>query len=105
MIERVASLQRTCINGHQTLCLILSNLCGNLFDFGTLRDVSSMSASDWKEINIEYDSPLLKQSARLVVDAVLSKGTKGLDLASAARSWRSLRHLTEIIVAISSSSG
>ena len=77
----------------------------NLFDHGTLRDVGSISAVDWNEIDIEYESPLLKQCARLVTDAILSNGTKGLDLSTAARSWRSLRHLTEVIVAVVTGSG
>ena len=87
------------------LLLILSKLCGNIFEHGTLLEVGSLSAQDWKEVNIEEDSLLLKQSARLITDAILSNGTKGLDLTSAVRSWRSLRHLTEVIVAIVTRSG
>ena len=93
------------MNGHHTLFLILSGLLSNLFDHGTLRDVGSMSSVDWKEIDIDYESPLLKQCARLVTDAILSNGTKGLDLSTAVRSWRLLRHLTEVIVAVTTASG
>ncbi|GKY94790.1 hypothetical protein MPSEU_000444200 [Mayamaea pseudoterrestris] len=104
-VERAASLQRLCVNGRHVSFLIFSNLCGNLFDYGTLRDISSMSAAEWKEIDIEYESPLLKQSARLVTDAILSNGTRGLDLNAAVRSWRSLRHLTEVVVAMTTACG
>lgn len=87
------------------MLLILSSLCGNLFDHGTLRDINTMTTMDWKEIDIDYDSPILKQSARLVTDAILSNGTKGLDMASAVRSWKSLRHLAEVIVAVITANG
>lgn len=93
------------MNGQHVLLLILSSLCGNIFENGTLLEVGSLTAQDWKEVNIEEDSLLLKQSARLITDAILSNGTKGLDLTTAVRSWRSLRHLTEVIVAIVTRSG
>jgi len=93
------------VNGQHVLLLILSSLCGNIFENGTLLEVGSLTAQDWKEVNIEEDSLLLKQSARLITDAILSNGTKGLDLTTAVRSWRSLRHLTEVIVAIVTRSG
>jgi hypothetical protein len=67
--------------------------------------MGSLSAQDWKEVNIEQDHLLLKQSARLVTDSILSNGTKGLDLGAAVRSWRSLRHLAEVIVAVVTKSG
>ncbi len=99
-VETTASLQRVCVNGHDVLLLILSSLCENLFDYGTIHEIGSISKDDWKGINLEADSVLLKQSAKLVTDAILSDGTKGLDLNAAVRSWRSLRHLTEIIVSV-----
>ena len=104
-VENVAALQRVFVNGQHVLLLIMSSLCGNIFEHGTLLDVGSLTAQDWKEMNIDEDSLLLKQSARLITDAILSNGTKGLDLTTAVRSWRSLRHLTEIIVAIVTRSG
>jgi hypothetical protein len=104
-VERVAALQRVFVNGHDVLILILSSLCGNIFEDGTLLEVGSLSAQDWKDVDLEVESLLLKQSARLITDAILSNGTKGLDLTSAVRSWRSLRHLTEVIVAVVTKSG
>jgi hypothetical protein len=87
------------------LLLVLGGLCENIFEDGTLVDIGSLSAQDWKEVDLEQDSLLLKQSAKLVTDAILSNGTKGLDLPTAVRSWRSLRHLTEVIVAVVTESG
>ena len=104
-VENVAALQRVFVNGQHVLLLILSSLCGNIFEHGTLLEVGSLTAQDWKEVNIEEDSLLLKQSARLITDAILSNGTKGLDLTTAVRSWRSLRHLAEVLVAIVTRSG
>jgi hypothetical protein len=98
-------LQRVFVNGHHVLILILSSLCENLFEDGTLLEVGSLSAEDWKDVDLELDSLLLKQSAKLVTDTILSNGTKGLDMTTAVRSWRSLRHLTELIVAIVTKSG
>ena len=86
--------------------MVLSRFCSNLFDNGTILEMGSISAEDWKEVDIEHDSPALKQSARLVTDAILSpQNSKGLDMPSAVRSWRSLRHLTEVIVAVAIKSG
>ena len=94
------------VNGHHVLILILSSLCGNIFEDGTLLEVGSLSAQDWKDVDLDLESLLLKQSAKLITDAILSNGTKkGLDLTSAVRSWRSLRHLTEVIVAVVTKSG
>lgn len=109
-VEKAASLQRVCVNGQDVLLLVLSSLCGNLFDHGTLQDSvnlydSAWSADDWNKVDLEHDSVLLQQSARLVTDAILSNGTKGLDMTSAVRSWRSLRHLAELILAVVTKSG
>lgn len=104
-METAASLQRTCVNGRDVLLLILSGLCADLFDHGTLLEIGSISAQDWKDVDLEQESLPLKQSARLVTDAILSKGTKGLDMTAAVRSWRSLRHLTEVISAVVTSNG
>jgi hypothetical protein len=101
-VERTASLQRTCVNGTDVLLMVLSRFCSNIFDNGTILEIGSISAEDWKDVDLEHDSLPLKQSARLVTSAILSQGTgtKGLDMPSAVRSWRSLRHLTEVIVAV-----
>jgi hypothetical protein len=104
-VEKAAALQRVFVNGHHVLILILSSLCGNIFEDGTLLEIGSLSAEDWKDVNLEVDSLLLKQSAKLVTDTILSNGTKGLDMTTAIRSWRSLRHLTELIAAVVTKTG
>jgi hypothetical protein len=104
-VENAASLQRVCLNGNDVLLLILSSLCANVYDNGTLLEMGAFSAQDWKDIDLEQDSLPLKQSARLVTDSILSNGTKGLDMTAAVRSWRSLRHLTEVTVALVTKSG
>lgn len=99
-VEKTSALERAFVNGRHVLLLIFSCLCTDIYENGTLLDVGTMSAEEWQEMDLEQDSPLLSQSARLVTDSILSNGTKGLDLNKAVRSWRSLRHLTEVIVAI-----
>ena len=98
-------MERTCVNGQDVLLLVLGSLCSNIFEQGSLLDMGSLSAQDWEGVDLEHDSPLLRQSARLVTDAILSNGTKGLDMPSAVRSWRGLRHLAEVIVAVVKKSG
>lgn len=104
-MERASALERTCVNGHDVLLLILGSLCSNIYEHGSLLEAGSLSAQDWKGVDLEQESPLLNQSARLVTDAILSNGMKGLDMPAAVRSWRGLRHLTEIIVAVITKSG
>ena len=65
------------MNGKVVLLLILSALCANLFVHGTLLEVGLLTAEDWKDIDLEQDSLLLKQIAKLVTDAILSNGTEG----------------------------
>ena len=73
-------------------CLILSRLFENLANLGTIlfKGVRSHGGEE----------DLLKRSARLVTDAILSSGTEGLDMKSAARCWRSLRHLSAVTVSL-----
>lgn len=104
-LENVSALERVCVNGHTVLLLLLSSLCANVFENGTLLEIGSISAEDWHDVDLEAESLPLKQSARLVTDAILSNGMKGLDMTTAVRSWRSLRHLTEVVVALATKSG
>jgi hypothetical protein len=104
-VETAGALQRTSVNGRDVFFLILSGVAANIFDHGTLLEMGEISAADWKDLDIENESILLKQCARLVTDAILSNGAKGLDLNTAVRSWRSLRHLTEVVVAVVTACG
>ncbi len=104
-VEKAAALERMSTNGRDVVFLVFSALCADIFNHGTLLEIGSISAQDFREVDIEHDSLMLKQSARLVTDAILSNGTKGLDLPTAVRSWRSLRHLAEIVNAMVAKSG
>ena len=84
---------------------MLSRFCAEIFDHGTILEIGSISAEDWKDVDLEKDSLPLKQSSKLVTNAILSQGDGGLDMPTAVRSWRSLRHLTEVIVATVVKSG
>ncbi|GAX27124.1 hypothetical protein FisN_13Lh328 [Fistulifera solaris] len=100
-VEKTASLERTCVNGTEVLLMILSRFCSNLFDYGAILEIGSFSAEAWKDIDLDHDSLPLKQSAKLVTDAITNQGNKqGLDMVTAVRTWRSLRHLAEVIVAM-----
>ena len=99
-VENAASLQRVCVNGNVVFLLALSALCADLYDHGILLEMGNMATNDWKDLDLDHDSLLLKQSAKLVTDAILSNGTKGLDITAAVRSWRCLRHLAEVVVAM-----
>ena len=79
-IEKTIALERVFVNGHHVLLLILGSLCSDIFENGTLLDVGTMSAQDWREVNLEQDSLLLRQSARLVTDSILSNGMKAIGL-------------------------
>ena len=48
-VERIAALERVLVNGHHVLLLILSSLCTNIFDDGTLLEVGKLSAQDWNQ--------------------------------------------------------
>jgi hypothetical protein len=84
---------------------VLSRFCAEIFDHGTILEIGSISAEDWKDVDLEKDSLPLKQSSKLVTNAILSQGDGGLDMPTAVRSWRYLRHLTEVIVATVVKSG
>jgi hypothetical protein len=96
-LEDAASLQRVCLNGQDVFCLILSRLVSNLCESGTILEKGGDGGAE--------DSDPLKKSARLVTDAILSSGTEGLDMNSAVRCWRCLRHLTAVTVSVVTKSG
>ena len=96
-VEDAASLQRVCLNGQDVFSLVLSRVVSNLCEYGTILERGDEARSESK-------GPL-KESARLVTDAILSSGTEGLDMNSAVRCWRSLRHLTAVAVSLVTKSG
>lgn len=85
------------MNGQDVLFLIFSRLIAHLGALGTIHVEGGTQS-------VENGDPL-KRSARLVTDAILSSGTEGFDMKAAASCWRSLRHLTAILVSIVTQSG
>jgi hypothetical protein len=96
-IEDAASLQRVCLNGPEVFSLILSRLLSNLTEYGV---VPLEGLAPKAQGGAEEPSELLKRSARLVTDAILSNGTEGLNMPGAVARWRCLRHLTAVTVAV-----
>lgn len=102
-LEHAASLQRVCVNGEKVFLLILTKLFSNLSTFGVLsldKITSAATASDNEETSI-----LLKRSAKLITDTILSNATKGISMPTAVDCWRCLRHLTAVAVAMSTKLG
>lgn len=97
-----ASLQRVDANGSEVFSIILSHLFADLIEKGTVAHVED-TYDESESVNVRNRA--LKQSARLVTQSILSNGTEGLDMASAVRQWRCLRHLTAVGVAVVTSNG
>jgi hypothetical protein len=100
ILEQAASLQRTCINGHEVLTLILSHLLAVLNTFGT----SDTPVTPTTEHSGER-SRLLIQSARMVTNVIMSNGNDGFDTTTAIKQWRCLRHLTAVVAEVVTKSG
>ena len=102
-IEDCSSLQRVCVNGQQVLIFILSKLFENLAESGVLplEKVVVHAAVH----SMEQHRVLLKRSARLITDTILSNSSKGMTMPEAVDCWRSLRHLTAVAVAMISRLG
>ena len=102
-IEQAASLQRVCVNGHEVFSVVLSHLLAELVEHGTVMDIDAISpASEGQPIE---RNRALKQSARIVTKSILSDGAEGMDMASAVKQWRCLRHLCALTVAVVTASG
>ena len=98
-VEHTASLQRVCANGHEVVCLIMNHLLSNLIEYGTIEAIFVVATSS------QDRNRLLKESARIVTNAILASGSNGVDAASAVRQWQSLRYLAAISSAIVTASG
>lgn len=98
-VEDAASLQRVCLNGQEVFTLILSRVCANLSTFGVVSIDRSTTAAHNQESS-EGQISMLKRSARLVTEAILSNGSKGIAMPAAVGCWRCLRHITAVTVAV-----
>eukprot|EP00978_Attheya_sp_CCMP212_P002152 scaffold4441_cov48-Attheya_sp.AAC.2 len=102
-IEEAASLQRVWANGDEVFSVVLSHLLAELLENGTVMNVEELIKSSAGGVSERNRS--LKQSARLVTTSIQSNGSDGMDMASAVRHWRCLRHITAVSVAVITSSG
>ena len=90
-------MQRVCVNGQEVFVFVLSRLFGDLSRKGVVSlDESLTTKGDTEALDPAF---LLKRSANLVTNAILSNGTGGMDMPKAVACWRGLRHLTAITVA------
>ena len=100
-VEQAASLQRVCVNGHEIFGIVLSHLLKELTEAGTVTIIAPPMPP---RSSIERNRAL-KQSALIVTNAILSNGTNEMDLTTAVKHWRCLRHLTAVTVAVVTASG
>jgi hypothetical protein len=84
--------------------LLLNHVFANLIEYGTL-DVKTMGALPSSKSNEDERNRLLKHSAYVVTQTILSAGSGDIDIASAVDQWRSLRHLTALTAAVVTKSG
>ncbi len=94
-------MQRVCVNGHEIFGITLSHLLNDLTESGTVENANSIKIND----TASERSRALKQSALVVTNAILSNGTNEMDLSTAVKHWRCLRHLASITVAFITASG
>ena len=97
-METAAALQRTCVNGHETFSCLLGHVLAELIEKGTVAEIDT--SGDMQDTN-----RALKNSAKAVTKAILSNGSYGMDIASAVKTWRCLRHLSAIVVGVVTASG
>ena len=102
-VETAASLQRVDANGSEVFSILLSHLFADLIENGTIANIESTYTKS--DANPIVKNRALKQSAKLVTQAILSNGATGLDMSSAVRQWRCLRHLTALTVAVVTDNG
>jgi hypothetical protein len=102
-VEMAASLQRVDANGSEVFSILLSHLFADLIENGTIANIESTYSQS--EANTIVKNRALKQSAKLVTQAIISNGSMGLDMSSAVRQWRCLRHLTALTVAVVTDNG
>eukprot|EP00986_Skeletonema_menzelii_P005916 scaffold2232_cov136-Skeletonema_menzelii.AAC.7 len=102
-VEMAASLQRVDANGSEVFSILLSHLFADLIENGTIANIESTYTKS--DANPIVKNRALKQSAKLVTQAILSNGATGLDMSSAVRQWRCLRHLTALTVAVVTDNG
>lgn len=94
-LEEAAALKRGFVNGQIVFALILSNFIENISVFGVTITEHHL-IPDIALASTDEQSIRLKQSAKMVTDAILTNGEQGMTLTFGVASWRCLRHLTVI---------
>ena len=108
-LEETAALQRVFVNGSEVFALILSHIFANLFENGvTSLDQKQRPKKMDTEEGEGAPSVVLKYTAKIVTDAILSNGARGMNLSAAATCWRFLKYLvvstTAFVTSLGSSS-
>ena len=88
------------MNGHDVFCLILNHLLSELVDKGTVNSLNKGITSG-RDHNL-----MLKESARMVTEAILSTGSNSNgDASFALKQWHGLRHLAVVTSCVVAKSG
>ena len=95
------------MNGSEVFAFILSYLFANLFKYGVTsldgkQRPKNMTVADSEDESRHY---ILKHSAKMVTDAILSNGTRGMNLSAAVICWRTLKYLVVSTTAFFTSLG
>ena len=102
-VEMAASLQRVDANGSEIYSILLSHLFADLIEKGTVASIEKTYSNS--EAKNTGRNRALKQSAKLITQSILSNGASGIDMKTAVKQWRCLRHLTALTVAVVTESG
>jgi hypothetical protein len=94
-LEEAAALKRGFVNGQIVFAMILSSFIENISLFGVTVTEHHL-ISDIVSASMDEQSVILKQSAKMVTDAILTNGEQGMTLSFGVASWRCLRHLTVV---------
>jgi hypothetical protein len=101
-LEQAAALKRVFVNGEAVFNILLSHVFADLIENGVL---SSTYFSTLENDRVLEPEQSLKESARLINEAILSSGASGIDMTVAAAQWRNIIHLSTIAVAVILSNG
>jgi hypothetical protein len=93
-------LERICVNGHDVLCIVFNHLLSELIQKGTIDSLTNNTK------NLSDSTLLLTESARMVTEAILAKGSNSsVDASFAVAQWHALRHLVVVINCVISKCG
>lgn len=88
------------MNGPDVFCLVLNHLLAELVANGTVQSIKP------NPINAGDANWLLKESARMVTDAILAKGSSSsADASFALKQWHGLRHLAAVVSCVVAKNG